>query len=200
MTSKRSYTGHTVAARRDERRQRLIEAATRLYARLGYRNAGVRAVCQDAGLTERYFYESFANGEALLLAAFDAAVVDLIGQIRAVADPGLPASERSRLMLRAYYGAMRDQPDAARLFLVEISGVSPTVDRAFARSLTDLSELILDTHDPDRVGPVAADPLLRRGVAGGLLHIALAWLESGFDRPLDAVVEAAAPLCLLARP
>jgi AcrR family transcriptional regulator len=40
-------------------------------ANSGYRNTTVKAVCEAAGLTERYFYESFANSEALLVAAFD---------------------------------------------------------------------------------------------------------------------------------
>ena len=200
MTTRR-YGGQTNGERQRERRERLIAAAILLYGRHGYRNTGVRAVCQEAALTERYFYESFVNSEALLAAAFDAVVDRLIEQIRIVdADPALSDLERSRRKLGAYFEAIRAHPDAARVFLIEISGVSPTIDLAFERSLDRLSELVLDTHDPARIGPVAVEPLLRRGIAGGLLHIALAWLAGDFDRPLDQVVAAAIPLCLLARP
>lgn len=200
MQSRQSYEGNTKDLRRLERRSRLIEAATCLYGRQGYRNTGVRAICQQAGLTERYFYESFVNSEALLEAAFEAAVAYLIAQIRMANDPSLPVDERGRRMLGAYYARIRDNPDAARVFLIEITGVSPTIDAVFERSLARFTELILDINDPHRVGPVAAEPLLRRGLAGGLLHIALAWLEAGYDRPLDDVVAAAAILCQLSRP
>ena len=201
MTAKRRYGGQTNGERRQERRERLIESAILLYGRRGYRNTGVRAVCQEAGLTERYFYESFANSEALLAAAFDQVVGRLIEQIRGVAaDRALSVRERAGLMLEAYYDAIRAHPDAARVFLIEITGVSPTIDLAFEHAQDRLSELILDTHDPDRIGPVAAEPLLRRGIAGGLLHIAIAWHEAGYDRSLDEVVAAAMPLCLLAEP
>ena len=36
----------------------------------------MRGVCARAGLTERYFYESFKDREELLLAVFDAIIAD----------------------------------------------------------------------------------------------------------------------------
>ena len=67
----RNYAGLSADERRLARRERLIEGAIRAYGELGYRNTTVKAVCEAAGLTERYFYESFANSEALLVAAFE---------------------------------------------------------------------------------------------------------------------------------
>src|SRR6201988_2844271 len=67
----RNYAGLSADERRLARRERLIEGPSRAYGELGYRNTTVKAVCEAAGLTERYFYESFANSEALLVAAFD---------------------------------------------------------------------------------------------------------------------------------
>src|SRR6201988_5559819 len=67
----RNYAGLSADERRLAGRERLIEGAIRAYGELGYRNTTVKAVCEAAGLTERYFYESFANSEALLVAAFE---------------------------------------------------------------------------------------------------------------------------------
>ena len=81
----RHYGGHSTEERRLARRERLIEAAIRVYGKVGYRNATVKAVCEAAELTERYFYESFANSEALLIAAFDAVshrLIDCLDGIR----------------------------------------------------------------------------------------------------------------------
>lgn len=194
------WGGLSASERRSERRRRIIEAAISLYGEKGYRNTGVRAICQKAGLTERYFYEGFANSEALLAAAFDQVMRALLERIRAAADPALPDEARARAMLRAYYETLRAHPQGTRVFLVEIAGVSPTIDLAFERSLLSLTEPILDFYDKDRVGPLARQPLLRRGVAGGLLHIALAWSANEYEQELDEIVDAAMPLCLLARP
>ncbi len=201
MTTKRRYGGQTDGERQQDRRDRLIAAAIMLYGRQGYRSTGVRAVCQEAGLTERYFYESFVNSEALLAAAYEQVVSTLIEQIRNAGSlSGLPVADRARLRLSAYYAAIRAHPDAARVFLVEVTGVNPTIDLAFEQALYRLSELILDTYDPERVGPAALEPLLRRGIAGGLLHIALAWIKGCYDRSLDDVVASAMPLCSVAEP
>src|SRR4029453_6908151 len=67
----RNYAGLSADERRLGRREGLVEGAIRAYGELGYRNTTVKAVCEAAGLTERYFYESFVNSEALLVAAFE---------------------------------------------------------------------------------------------------------------------------------
>lgn len=178
----------------------LIQAAVRLYGTDGFHNTGVRAICRGAGLTERYFYESFADGEALLLAAFGHVNAALLAQILAVDDASCAPEDRVRRMLAAYFGTLRANPTAARVFLVEIVGVAPTIDEAIRRSMHDLSQPTFDVLDPEARGPVSADPMLRRGVEGGLLHIALAWGAENYERPLDRVVDAAWTLCRIICP
>lgn len=68
LSPARRYRGADADERRAQRRDQLIAAAVQVYGERGYQNATVKAVCEAAGLTERYFYESFANSEALLLA------------------------------------------------------------------------------------------------------------------------------------
>src|ERR1700756_1772150 len=80
----RNYAGLSADERRLARRERLIEGAIRAYGEVGYRNTTVKAVCEAAGLTERYFYESFANSEALLVAAFETVSHRLIDCLEAI--------------------------------------------------------------------------------------------------------------------
>ena len=52
------------------------------------------AICQEAGLTERYFYESFANRDAALVAALERVSDEISGNaIRVLQDT--PAAPRS---------------------------------------------------------------------------------------------------------
>ena len=178
----------------------LIQAAVRLYGSQGFHSTGVRAICREAGLTERYFYENFAHGEALLLAAFDQVIAAVLTQIVAADDPTLPTEDRTRRMLGAYFATLRANPTTARVFLVEIVGVDPLIDEAIRRSMHDLSEPLFAALDPDDRGPVKVNAMLRRGVEGGLLHIALAWGAENYKRPLEEVVAAAWILCVTARP
>lgn len=50
----RTYRGVSQDERRAQRRSQLIGAAIQVYGERGYRQATVKAVCEAAGLTERY--------------------------------------------------------------------------------------------------------------------------------------------------
>ena len=69
-SSERPYGGRDHDARVSERRERFIRAGVRVIGAAGYRAATVRALCAEAGLSNRYFYESFDSTEALLMAVY----------------------------------------------------------------------------------------------------------------------------------
>src|ERR1700760_3385627 len=71
-----TYRGVAMEDRRADRRRRLLEAGVRVIGESGWQSTTVRAVCSEAGLTERYFYESFADRETLLLDVFDRVSTD----------------------------------------------------------------------------------------------------------------------------
>jgi AcrR family transcriptional regulator len=196
----RRYRGSSVEERRAQRREQLIQAAIQVYGEQGYRNATVKSVCEAAGLTERYFYESFANSEELLVASFQAVMDFLLRELeKASAEATGGAAERVRAMLTAYYAALQLHPQSARVFLVEISGVSPAVDQALEASLRGFGELLARTLDPQGKGSASDEPLLRAGVVGGIIHIALSWIASGYAQTIHEVVDTAMRLCLVLR-
>jgi AcrR family transcriptional regulator len=59
------------APARQQRRQKLIDAAWRCLARGGYRNLSVDAVCVEAGLSKGAFYTYFDQKQDLLLALLE---------------------------------------------------------------------------------------------------------------------------------
>ena len=53
--TKMGYGGHSAEERPLSRRERLIEAAIRVYGEVGYRSATLKAFARSVGITERYF-------------------------------------------------------------------------------------------------------------------------------------------------
>jgi AcrR family transcriptional regulator len=181
--------------RRAQRRDQLVAAAIEVYGERGYRQATVKAVCEAAGLTERYFYESFANSEDLLIASYNAVTYSVFGQIRQSGAAGSATrAERARAMLRAYFAALQGAPRSARVFLVEIRGVSRAVDKAFDASLRRIGEEVARIAGPEAGEP---DPLLQAGVVGGVIHIALRWIEDGYTPDIDSVTDSAMRLVMV---
>src|SRR5215510_6918722 len=184
----RHYAGHSAEERRLARRERLIEAAIRVYGQTGYRHATVKAVCEAAELTERYFYESFASSEALLTAAFDSVsrrLIDCLDRIRA--EHTGTADERCHAVLRAYFQALRDDPVGARLFVLEIARVGPAVDEVGATLLREFGELLARTLAPNASANLKRGELLRAGVVGAVLEIARVWIRTGYAMSVSAV-------------
>jgi AcrR family transcriptional regulator len=197
--STRPYRGVSQDERRAQRRNQLIAAAIAVYGERGYRQATVKAVCEAAGLTERYFYESFANSEDLLIASFNTVTYAVFNEIRQAAqDAGRARGARARAMLRAYFAALQREPLSARVFLVEIRGVSGAVAKAFDAALRAIGEEVARTVAPPGA---PADPLLEAGVVGGVIHIALRWIEDGYSPDIERVTDSALRLgMVLARP
>jgi AcrR family transcriptional regulator len=195
----RPYRGVPQDERRAQRRAQLIGAAVAVYGERGYRQSTVKAVCEAAGLTERYFYESFANSEELLIASFNAVTYSVLGEItEAARQAGRSRVARARAMLHAYFAALQREPRSARVFLVEIRGVSRAVDKAFDAALRAIGEEVgRFVVPPD----VASDPLLEAGIVGGVIHIALRWIEDGYQPDIDIVTDSALRLgMVLGRP
>lgn len=195
LSPARRYRGAEADERRAQRRAQLIAAAVQVYGERGYQNATVKAVCEAAGLTERYFYESFANSEALLLASYETVTHRLLQRIEhageaAGGDPG----QRALAILRSYFGTLQCEPRSARVFLVEIRGVSRLVDEALAVSLREFGGLLARTLLPGAPDP---DPLLLAGVAGGIVHVALHWIRHGYAPDVDTVAATALQLALV---
>lgn len=193
----RTYKGVSNDERRAERRARLVEAAVKVYGAVGYHGATVRAICAEAGLTERYFYESFEKGEALLAAAYLSVIERLSGEVMsaiALLAPPVEMGTLVRTALHTYYTLLRDNPAEARVFLVEILGVSPAVDQIYWDSIRGISLAILHfvPGATERVQAAGLDiDLFADGLIGAVVQIALGWVRSGFAQPVEAVVETA---------
>jgi AcrR family transcriptional regulator len=163
------FRGISADDRRNDRRVRLVEAAFEIAGTEGADALGVGRVCLEAGLTKRYFYESFAS-----LAEVQSAVVDhAIAVMAERVDPFRPAGPGGppQAWLEAFVGALVDDECLARVLLAETHGgvLSP-----FRHQIIDVAIA--------GMAPAGSDPqadLRARLVAyaqiGTLSELCLAW-------------------------
>jgi AcrR family transcriptional regulator len=196
VTTGRTYRGAGPRERQDERRARLVDAAVEVFGTTGYRSATVERVCAVAGLTKRYFYESFDGSEALLLAAYRHSIDELHASMVAGATAGGPENLDAMVHggLVAFFGAIDADPRLARVAFFEILGISPAVDAAYQAATQRFVDTLLTLAEP----AFAASALSRRdrealaeGIVGAVLMIAQQWVVSGRSRPRAAVVRSA---------
>jgi AcrR family transcriptional regulator len=194
----RTYRGLNAEQRMHERRGRLIDAAIALYGSAGYHATSVKAVCLQAGLTERYFYESFANSEALLCACCEQLMDAQRADAQHAAErAGEELEQRLQAMAESYVQRLRECPEAARLTLFEMEGVSPEVDgflRAqLAKTAAQIEQVVFGgPSSRPRHGLHAS--LLAVGLMGALYQLAKEWTRTDFERPAKEIARHLAAL------
>ncbi len=113
----RPYRGVSADDRRADRRERLIEAALDVAGEAGVTAVTMKAVCARAGLTERYYYESFRTRDELLAAAAAPGMQEIGRRVVAAIDATPPdLFARSRACAEAIVSVLAEDPRKARIF------------------------------------------------------------------------------------
>lgn len=183
----RPYGGVTAAERVATRRARLVDAAVELYGTRGFSATGVKDICRVAGLTDRYFYESFAGQADLFVAAFEHVSATLLATVASAVSlaPAEPEAQ-ARAAVHSFVGAIVDDPRLARLLFVEAAAVGGTAEREVRRSIRRFADLIAATarpHVPDVPAHLVTMGAL--SLVGAIQYVLTEWL----DGELDATVQ-----------
>jgi AcrR family transcriptional regulator len=193
--SSRPYGGMSGEDRRSERRTRFIDAGVIAFGRDGFRGTTTRSLCAEAGLTQRYFYESFTDLEACFLA-----VANVLGArvhavlLAAEAKPGDDLRTLVQGQLSGYFALLKSDPPAARIMLLEVYTASTRVGELALRFTEDLGEIVgaRIAHALPHLADHGVDvKLLATGLVGAIHHIALRWMLAGYREPVSRIVDTA---------
>lgn len=144
MAVTRTYRGISADDRRAQRRSVLVETALDCLHSDGLAGVSVRSVCARARLTPRYFYESFADLDELLVASVDSVVDEVADRALAALAAAPPElATQVRAAIDAGYGVVATDPRKATALLVASSGHGPLLARRH-KVVTDYADLIID--------------------------------------------------------
>ncbi len=177
---KRRYSGQSFEDRQADRRAKLIAAALEVAGRAGLEGASVAAICAEAGLTARYFYESFPSRDEIFVEAYRLAQERLLGNIAEAKGK----SDTPKGALKGFYTALYEHPGAARVFLVDLDDHGGAMRMASFEGAKKLGKAF---------GVKITHPLMLAGIIGAIVDIGKRWIESDFAEPVEKVVEIALP-------
>jgi AcrR family transcriptional regulator len=196
-TTGRRYRGVSNETRKAERRLKLIEAGIKVFGSTGYHSATVKGLCQEAGLTERYFYESFSNAEALFTACYlhitDTLRERLQNVLLNMEADNLELATRTGLTV--FFTQFKESPQAARILLVEVLTVNRHLEELSLKTLYSFVEMLETLAKPlieqRKDGAVKGldSTLLASGLVGSVLYMAARWSMDGCKKPVEDVVE-----------
>lgn len=190
----RPFLGESAESRISARRRMLLDTAFQMAAESGWKGLSIHQLCQSAGLNKRYFYESFADLEALGGALVDDLAEQLIATGQAAVQSGLQQGfdtmALARHALQHSIGWLVDDPRRARL-LFSMAGDNPRAlqhrqdaIRKFAQTLSLFSIEYHQADEPHVIAKVGSALLI-----GGTIEIVVSWLDGQLAVSLDELVE-----------
>ncbi|MEM7256084.1 MAG: TetR/AcrR family transcriptional regulator [Pseudomonadota bacterium] len=194
-SSDRQYAGRSKEQRISQRREQFIEAGIQVFGSAGYHGATVRKLCAEAGLTARYFYESFDSTEALLLAVFEQCMQRITDHVSVAVEAATSGESSDHLIdtvLDAFFIEMQDKR-IARLLMLEVLGVSDMVNDKTNQQLNALGDLIINLvsamHPSWHQMEEQRGTLLGVAVLGAMRQATIHWMVNDYELDRAAVVQ-----------
>ena len=193
----RDYRGVSAGQRMADRRERLLEAGLEAFGTRGFAATGVKDICRTAGLTDRYFYESFASNADLFTAVFDGATKHLLNAtVSALEAETGNVRAKARAVITAYVRALADDPRLARVIFVEPPAVGPDIERKMRETLRAFAQLVEATLRPN-LPKTVSDEAVRFGsiaLVGAIERLMTEWQDGELGMPVDRLIDYLADL------
>lgn len=183
----RPYRGQAAEARSADRRARLIQAGADLVGTQGVAAMTMRAVCREAELSQKFFYESFTDTDDLLREVYRSTFEHARQVIYAAADPDADLPTRTRAGVGAAAQLVEEDPRICRILLVE-----PIADLRLRHFVRDAVGAMTGLTAPTgRAGTVAAARVKMQyaTVFGAIISLFIEWTEGNLGSDHDVFVD-----------
>jgi AcrR family transcriptional regulator len=202
VAGRRAYGGVPAAERTAQRRAALVAAGLDIIGTRGSARLTVASLCATAGLNERYFYESFATLDEVLVAVFDEVIGELGAAIvAAVAAAPDDARAKARAAIAAAVELLTDDSRKTRVVFVEplaapvLNSRRAEVARTFMALIVEQAQEFYGPATSLRIGSwgeFAAAHLL-----GGLAETMTAWVRGDLLISREELIERSTDLFVL---
>lgn len=185
----RRYAGRSGAERTAQRRDALLRAAFRIVAAADWPALRIDALCREAGLSKRYFYETFSSLDELSAVLVDRLVDDLIAATLAGDARDRTPEGLVRATLEPFVAHLVEDPRRVRVLFGPVpgdGGAARRRDAALRRITLTATGVGLEVHDaqPGPTVDVGASFLV-----GGTVQAVLDWLATPEPRSVQTLVE-----------
>jgi AcrR family transcriptional regulator len=189
MAQLRPYRGIDAADRVAERRRRLLSAGLDILgAESDVSELTVRAICRQAGVTARYFYESFTDKDGFVGVVFDRVIADIAATTQAAVAAAPPAEQTRAGIANIVRTIVGDARVGRLLFSSQLSNAVVARKRVESSALLAMlsgqhAGSVLHLPENDKIKATA------HFVVGGVAQTLSAWLAGDVALDPDQLVD-----------
>lgn len=174
--------------RSDDKRQRILHAAVKVFARKGYFAAKVSEIAHRADVADGTIYLYFKNKEDILVSLFDELMAEHIAKARLELERVEGAPAKLRAIAVHHLSMLGANRDLAIVFQVELRQSTKFMERFTASWLQDYFAVVTSViEEGQRQGTLRADvprKLVAKAFFGVLDEMVTSWVLSGKDYDL----------------
>lgn len=179
-------SGRVSSDDRAAKRERILDAAERVFAHRGFFAAKVADIAREAGVADGTIYLYFKSKDDLLISLFESRIVRVNQQLAvAVAAAPHPRAQLTAFV-RTYLQLIADQPTAAEVLTIELRQSTKFMReysaRRFGELLAILAAVIAAGQERGELTAEVPAPVAARMIWGVLDELALAWLLARAER------------------
>ncbi|MBL8600972.1 MAG: TetR/AcrR family transcriptional regulator [Myxococcales bacterium] len=167
------------ASRGGDKRERILRAAVKVFARKGFYASRVAEIAKAAGVADGTIYLYFKSKDELLTSLFEDRIVRLLQLLRDESGKHPSGAGRLRQMIELQLGLLEGERDLAEVITVNLRQSSKLLKQFATRRFTEYLELMASVvADAQRAGEFRADVsprVMARAIFGALDGIALTW-------------------------
>ena len=165
-----------------EKRDLILKAATKLFARRGFFNAQVADVAREAGVAAGTVYLYFQGKDDLLISIFERTMHEALTAVRQALDGVDDPVERLRRLARVHLERLGRDRDLAVVFQVELRQSTKFMERCSSTLLQDylhaIRDAIADAQTAGRFRRGVSPTFAAKMLFGGLDEMATNWILS----------------------
>ena len=190
MTVHSAPTSSDRGDRGGDKRERILAAAERVFARRGFFAARVSEIAKDAGVADGTIYLNFKSKDDLLISLFESRMKQVNEVLRKTiaAVPATAPVDQLRAFIRAYLQLVHDEPVAAEVLTIELRQSSKFMKEyenpQFADFLRMLGGILTAGQQSGELDASIPSHVAARMIFGMLDELALAWVLA--KQPLRA--------------
>lgn len=187
-----SGAGNRPRETRGDKRERILDAAVRVFASKSFYTATVAEIAREAGVADGTIYLYFKNKDDLLISLFEERMAEINAGIEAAIEPWDAPLDKLRAFILHHLREVERRPDLAEVLIVELRQSTKLMKEyeaaAFRAYLQILSAILQQGIEDGSVRPEVEPRAVRRAIFGALDEVALSWLLGGrrFDLQKNA--------------
>jgi TetR/AcrR family fatty acid metabolism transcriptional regulator len=182
-------TIHSAASERGgDKRERILAAAERVFARRGFFASRVSEIAKDAGVADGTIYLYFKSKDDLLISLFENRMKQVNEALRTAIANEKTTHGRLRAFIKTYLQLIHDEPAATEVLTIELRQSNKFMkeyeNAEFADFLRMLGGLIAKGQEAGELDDDVPAHIAARMIFGMLDELALAWVLA--KQPINA--------------